>query len=444
MDWPIEDADWTSHDLRNFEFQSRPTVVLQKTECNTSLKTRVLEDKNDWENWFDDATTTERENGLYIVLLSRAWPIFDEDAPVSYVSVTRDTWERLTRFFYIHRSITRSIARQIACFTSSYEEGKGSKLKICFTARMAKQLPQDLALSLTYSPGTDSTFAVVYGCNEKQMREIERRVRSIGAQTKYPLFMTGIFAELERERLVASVDKLVDGFALQSGRLESGSWNPSTDMSNAKAQMYLELCLDSRKLVDNIRAVKRQISKLLTEIDEFGSYFASLNDKAHPNASKKARQFKKAGIQMKKRLQDILNEYDDKIDECNMIVGNTTLAMQTVWNQIARHDSDLSTKIAHANTMIALETKREGIQMRSIALLTMVYLPFSSVAAVFSMDMFNWDAQDGDSVVSKYIWVFATFAIGFTAITLFAWHHITCRHERRADEDASEIQSKMV
>ncbi|KAI1134865.1 hypothetical protein F5Y05DRAFT_416761 [Hypoxylon sp. FL0543] len=303
---------------------------------------------------------------------------------------------------------------------------------------MSQHLPQDLALSLTYAPDTDSTFAVVYGCNEHQTRAIGQRVQSVGVQTSYPLSMLGIFAELERERLVAMVDKLVDGFALQSGRLESRM----TDMSNAKALEYLGLCLESRKLVDNIRAVKRQNVKLLAEIDEFGSYFASLHDEAHPDARKKARQFKKAGNQMKKRLQDILNEYDDKIDECNMIVGNTTLAMQTAWNQIARHDSDLNTKIARANTTIALETKREGIQMRSIALLGMVYLPFSTIAAVFSMDMFNWDAKDGETVVSKYIWVFATFAIGFTAITLFAWHHITCRHERKADENASEIQNK--
>ncbi|XXH04365.1 hypothetical protein Hte_010779 [Hypoxylon texense] len=147
---------------------------------------------------------------------------------------------------------------------------------------------------------------------------------------------------------------------------------------------------------------------------------------------------------MKKRLQDIINKYDDKADECKMILGNTSLAMQTVWNQIARHDSDLNTRISHANTTIALETKRESNQMKSIAILTMVYLPCSSVAAIFSMDLFKWDAQDGESIVSKYIWVFAVFAGGLTAITLAAWYHITHRREKTANDDATEMQSKMV
>ena len=33
---------------------------------------------------------------------------------------------------------------------------------------------------------------------------------------------------------------------------------------------------------------------------------------------------------MKQRIQDIMIDYDDKMDECNMLVENTSLAMQTV------------------------------------------------------------------------------------------------------------------
>ena len=40
----------------------------------------------------------------------------------------------------------------------------------------------------------------------------------------------------------------------------------------------------------------------------------------------------------------------------------------------------INTRIAKANNAIALETKRESAQMRSIAVLTMVYLPMSCVA----------------------------------------------------------------
>ncbi|KAI0097135.1 hypothetical protein F4814DRAFT_128123 [Daldinia grandis] len=445
MDWPMEDLAWSDIDFETFGFESRPTVVLRKSESHTKLTQDLLQNKNDWEVWFDDALdSTPRLNDFYAVLCSRASPIFEgEDAPVSYVSASRDTWERLIRFFHVHRSITRSIARQVACISSFYEEGKEKSTKICFTARMSKYLPGDLALSVTYIPSTESVYAIMYGCNKNQMQEIETRIRSAGDRTKYPLLMIGIFVELERERLISIADQLLDGFTLRSENLENGSWDPSIDMSKEKTQENLALCLQSRSLIDHMKAVKRQVAKLLVEIEEFEGYFPSHKHGERSHDGKRVHRFKKVGAQMKKRLQDTINEYDGKIDECDMIIGNITLAMQTVWNQIAMHDSDLNTRIAHVNTGVALETKREGIQMRSIAILSMIYLPFSSVATLFSMDMFDWNAQDGGSVVSKYIWLFATLAVGLTAITVYAWYHITTRHERKADEEASELQEKM-
>lgn len=449
MDWSMEDAAWTNHELKTFGFQSRPTVVIRKLECDKVSVEKVLRGKNDWENWFNDVwertPNAIGENEFYVVLCSRAEPVFEDDeAPISYVSVTRDTWERLTRSFHIHRSITRSIARQVASFSSFYEDSEAAESEIHFTIRMSKYLRGDLALSLTYIPSTDSTFAVVYGCNEQQIQEIKKRIRSAGDKTKYPLLMIGIFAELERERLANVTDKLIDKFALLSARLDSGPWQPSKTMSTEDTQDYLMLCLQSRTIVDNIRPVRRKLFKIISEIDEFGQYFTSRKGEAQPDEVRKARRFKKEGVQMKKRLQDIIYEYDDKMEECNMIAGNTALAMQTVSSQIARHDSDLNTRIARANTDIALETRRENIQMRSIAVLTMVYLPFSTVAAIFSMNLFDWQAQDGRSVVSKYFWVFVAVAAGLTIITLLTWYFITYRHEKIANKDASEIQSKMA
>ncbi|KAI1465106.1 uncharacterized protein F4812DRAFT_132311 [Daldinia caldariorum] len=452
MDWPMEDLPWSSADLGLFEFETRPTVVLRKLESHTTVIKNLLEDKNQWENWFDCAMSSASEsNQFYAVLLSRASPIFDEDAPVSYVSVSRDTWERLTRLFHIDRGITRSIARQVACISSCYEESEGVGTKICFTARTSKYLSGDLALSVTYIPSTESIYTVMYGCNKDQIKKIESRVRSAGDRIKYPLSMIGILFELEKERLVSIADQLLDKFTLRSEHLENGSWDPSIDMNKEKTQEHLELCLQSRNLIDHMKAVRRQMVKLLAEVEEFEDYISSdeqgrrsHDDSHHDERNERERWFKKMGHQMKKRLHDIINEYDGKMDECDMIAANITLAMQTVWNQIAMRDSDLNTRIAHVNTEVALDTKREGIQMRSIAILSMIYLPFSSVAALFSMDMFDWNPQDGDSVVSKYIWLFAVLAVGLTAITVCAWYHITTRHEKKADGDAQVLQRKIT
>ncbi|KAI1444957.1 hypothetical protein F5Y02DRAFT_427376 [Annulohypoxylon stygium] len=431
MDWHAEDASWTSRDFRIFQFEQRRTVAFRKLESDPTLIKDELEDKQQWDDWFfelDELDTAVTGSKLHIVLCSRAPPIFDgKDAPASYISMTRDTWERLTRKFHINREIRRPISRGVDYFTSYYETGKAN-----FIARMSATLPGDLALSLAYVPSKDTTFAVIYGCNEEQMDDIENRIKEAGDKTKYPLLLVGLLVELERERLLEKAEDLVDDFTLRSDYFDSESTKIAADISNEKTQEYVSLCFKARSLLDHIKAVKHQLSKLADEFDRFA------------NESKRTRRFNKYGILMKKRVNDIIDEYDVKINECKMIIEDTTLATQTAYNQIAKMDAEVNKELTYTNTDIAREMKQEGTQMKSIALLTMVYLPFSSVAAIFSMDMFDWNPQTGGSVVSKYIWVFAAFAIGLTGITFYAWHLITSRHNQLSKPDISGQHGKIV
>jgi hypothetical protein len=58
-----------------------------------------------------------------------------------------------------------------------------------------------------------------------------------------------------------------------------------------------------------------------------------------------------------------------------------------MWNHVAREDnktnlqlSRVNTDLTRANTGLSEDMKRDSSQMRSIALLTMVFLPLSTVA----------------------------------------------------------------
>ncbi|KAH0436352.1 hypothetical protein CcaCcLH18_04372 [Colletotrichum camelliae] len=311
---------------------------------------------------------------------------------------------------------------------------------------MATTLPDDLALSSTYIPSTGSTFTVVYGCTEKQMDDIEARIRKSNEQHRHPLLMSGIFVELERKRLLLAVDKLVDEYAPKIDQLECEPWNtdPKTDEDGQQTQKYLKLCMCNRSLIDHIQASKRQLSKFLDEIAEVSEELQALNPQDSWVESHETQiKLGKVGRNMKKRVQDIIREYDDKIDECNMVVSNMSLAMQTIWNHRMRQDSSATTEISKANRAMASDTRHESAQMRTIAILTMIYLPLSSVAAIFSMDMFNWEAVAGESIVSRHIWLFAVLTVGLTFLTLVAWRVGTQRSRnvtKKADKYFAELQ----
>ena len=139
------------------------------------------------------------------------------------------------------------------------------------------------------------------------MQEIESRVRSAKDQAHHPLLMMSIFAELERKRLVGLVDKLLDNFTLRAEHVENGVWNPATEMDSMKAQGNLRACFQSQNLVDHIRAVKRQLSKFLTEIDNVADIMFSECSAEQCSEN--------IDFQMKQRIRDIMIEYDDKIDQ---------------------------------------------------------------------------------------------------------------------------------
>lgn len=268
---------------------------------------------------------------------------------------------------------------------------------------MSSGLPGDLAISVNFVPATKSIFAVVYGCNKDQRDKIKTRISIAEDELTHPLLIIGLFVELERERLVDAVDDLMDKFTLRSDILEGRYWNKQLSMESSRIKENLQLCLQSHHLIDQMSSVKRQLKKLIGSVGEFNRWVDKTGpaEISSPLVDQEDRDhLAQIGAKISMRVQDIIDEYNDKMDECKTIEESLSLAMQTVrsdeitcngtgftngilaqlWNQIAQTDSKTNTQIAQVNTMIALETKGESVQMRSIALLTMIYIPLSCVA----------------------------------------------------------------
>jgi hypothetical protein len=76
--------------------------------------------------------------------------------------------------------------------------------------------------------------------------------------------------------------------------------------------------------------------------------------------------------------------------------------------------------------------------MKTIAILTMMFLPGAYVAAslnstrssnmsinevqtLFSMNMFNWQAENDENILSAYFWVYWVITIPITVLVLLIW-----------------------
>ena len=192
------------------------------------------------------------------------------------------------------------------------------------TARTSSLIHDDLAISSTFLPEPGLTLAVVYGCSETQKQRIIRRLDTLELVYNHPTLLPGLLAELERVRLFGMVDNLLDNFALRAW----ADRELDLDLDKAKLSSFLKLCFESRDLMNQLQAVKKQLVKMIAETTKFGELISqkSVDDLLAPGFQKR---LKCAGEQISSQLDEISTEFDDKINDCNMIINNMSLTMQT-------------------------------------------------------------------------------------------------------------------
>jgi Mg2+ and Co2+ transporter CorA len=92
-----------------------------------------------------------------------------------------------------------------------------------------------------------------------------------------------------------------------------------------------------------------------------------------------------------------------------------------LFNLIAREDTQASLQIAEA-------AKSDSGAMKTIAIMTMLFLPATFFAALFSMPLLKWDSS---LVIQKKFWVYLAFAVPCTVIIVLFWLLLTYRRTIR-------------
>ncbi|CAN9376029.1 unnamed protein product [Alternaria sp. RS040] len=135
---------------------------------------------------------------------------------------------------------------------------------------------------------------------------------------------------------------------------------------------------------------------------------------------------------------------------CNQKIAQSQL--QIVYNLIAQRDNkdslamaELQTELARIQTAIANTTKEDSYAMRTIAVMSIVFLPGTFVSSFFSMDMFDWQAPKGASVVSFRFWIYWAVTAPLTVMVVliwFFWLRTHKKHEIEGRKDSTPANSQ--
>ncbi|KAI5920486.1 hypothetical protein F4810DRAFT_723321 [Camillea tinctor] len=362
------------------------------------------------------------------------------------------TFQVVTQMFWTHPSISRVISRaDIPLFSAT--EVKLEIANFIYNYKTTNAWAFDLAFTATFFPQTGITYAILFGCPENMKNEIIGRLSSAMNDSAHPLLVPGILVEIERIRHIKVVDETITELENRISELDvlanmSGVADPDTERKN---QLKREAWLNTGYLRNQLVTWKNQLSKMLAHMNELEDQVfrpepscVSLRCSSKGHSKKQCclrdteengdsiwrkdkdpetsvdNHIRWTGNKIKGRLRDIIEEYDEKIRDCTMRLDGMTMATQ--WAQ------------GETNVEIALATSRDSRHMRSIAILSMVFLPGTAIASIFSTSLFQWDDPSGNVIVSKYLWIYFAVTIPCTIMTVGFWYYFSLYRPSKKNE----------
>ncbi|KAK0710367.1 hypothetical protein B0T21DRAFT_376492 [Apiosordaria backusii] len=346
---------------------------------------------------------------------------------LKYLPISLTIFQRVVETFNIHQALQILINRGKSTIWRFHP--CPSKNQYTYLLRTDNTLENDLALSVYYDANDKALRAVFFGCTEQDVRWIQGRLQvGTGKTALAPLTMISALLELERGHRVSDVDKydrlmteLVENFPenLNSGaRTSQNRYNeddPEGLFGVSRAVTYMK---------GRLERWKAEIGRLQNDASEveFLPFMDDPVDGANPKVPL---------IHYKGYLAHLMDDYEDRIRKCSSILDTASQAFQME---------------------IAASARKQANKMKTLAIMTMVFLPATFLSTLFALSMFQWrpdppakrpdpgsdagevppeEGQD-ESVVSPWFYrLYIPLSVGITLMILasYWWAPITrwCR-----------------
>lgn len=107
----------------------------------------------------------------------------------------------------------------------------------------------------------------------------------------------------------------------------------------------------------------------------------------------------------------------------------------------------MSIEVARDSKVLALSSQRDSSSMKTLAIVTMMFLPGSFVAALFSIPVFNWASPNSSGIIGPHFGIYWAVTIPLTVLTLalyVLWLLFRKQEQNRLNKDARKLLDEKV
>ncbi|KAK4448663.1 hypothetical protein QBC34DRAFT_406555 [Podospora aff. communis PSN243] len=491
MDWPAFERPFLSdEDLNFFQFRRSdlPCKLLRHSNLHNSnsgvdnplpADPLVLHgadptkpESAQWQNWLgSDALKTPPESeqreitdchGYQILMSARVPPVQlkpERPSGLWYLPIDGTTWKQIVRQFKVHNVIRKALKRDKSYCTFLSSRSSVESVEM-FTAVSSSLWEYNIAISSTHFTKSQLTLAVIYGCNEDQMKKVQRLLEASPGVRAHPFLMVGIFAELQRDRIEALVreeEKELDIMMSQDLKLYHDDVVPTKarGLGWKRGRRIPMFRSHVNRLEEEARGIKCQMEKMVKHMEGVAKREAAKipallqrektetvqeeKKRAH-NEAKSLQDFVAKTERFVERFEEICVELDSFMARCRLALDELTFAREV---------------------FVAYNASQQTRTSAVVGFVAMLYLPITAMATIFATPVFDFknDWQDlrlnhlgssdsdqdssGDRnlpVVSGYFWWYFLSSALLSLATVIYWN--TKRKEREAVPDSNDDEDE--
>lgn len=188
---------------------------------------------------------------------------------------------------------------------------------------------------------------------------------------------------------------------------------------------------DSEVVLEHLRLIQR-------DIDEVASGAAPFSAQAYEHLQSSSRQ-------LRHHIDYLISSRKILLLRFQEVQAGAQTQLSVVHNFISQRDNKLNLSIARASRAIAVASKRDSSAMKSLALLTMVFLPGTAIASFFAMPFFNLTVDETGIETKPQFWIYWALTIPITLLVLclwISWLHFATKRHKKEDEEALGLDEK--
>tara|TARA_R110002003_G_scaffold59_9_gene5291 strand:+ start:3889 stop:5529 length:1641 start_codon:yes stop_codon:yes gene_type:complete len=308
-----------------------------------------------------------------------------------------------------------------------YYEAKGDNLPAGLILRTPMSRTENWTLALSWHKRCGGLKGIIYGIKQDEMSRLAACIGDTRSLTAHPSNLAVILCEM----LIESDSNLVKLHASDLLRVEnSTNFDSLKGRSESREVDFAKMTQSLNRIISRLAFHEMRIHANSVFVDDITAQL----EKILPPTGFRHDRFGLMSKTLQERLVHLRTEQRALLLEitCNQKIAQSQL--EIVYNLVAQRDNKDNLAMATTQTDIANTTKEDSFAMRTIAVMSIFFLPGTFVSSFFSMDMFDWQAPEGASVLSSRFWIYwaVTIPLTLTVFSIwFAWQQSHHKHESR-------------